>query len=223
MWNRHLSRATAWCLGVLCLIGASRPVLAAETLFNGKDLDGWRYYLVDHAVGMDDVWSVRNGVLVCKGDPLGYLYTKKAFKNYRLQVEWRWPGKPGNSGLFQRLNGKPGFLPRCMEVQLQSGNAGDIYAFQGMSLSGDSARFRNIKHKELGDFVGVAKITGNEKDPGEWNLAEVVVDGSTIKVWVNGKLVNEATNCEVVAGPIGLQSEGGEIEFRKVEVAPLPD
>jgi hypothetical protein len=223
MRNRHLFPVLAWSLGVLCLLSISRSAHAAEVLFNGKNLDGWRYYLVDHAVGMEDVWSVRDGVIVCKGDPLGYLYTKKAFKNYRLQVEWRWPEKPGNSGLFQRINAKPGFLPRCMEVQLQHGNAGDIYAFQGMPLSGDPARFRNIKHKELGDFLGVSKISDNEKEPGQWNLAEVVVDGSTIKVWVNGKLVNEATNCEVVAGPIGLQSEGGVVEFRKVEVTPLPD
>jgi hypothetical protein len=63
----------------------------------------------------------------------------------------------------------------------------------------------------------------NEKAPGEWNTVEVVVDGPLVKVTVNDKLVNEATDCEVVAGPIGLQSEGGEIHFRKVEVTPLAD
>ncbi len=59
-------------------------------LFNGKDLAGWEYYLVDENVKMDDVWSVKDGVLVCKGEPMGYLATKQEFKNFKLVVEWRW-------------------------------------------------------------------------------------------------------------------------------------
>jgi len=200
-------------------------IASAEDLFNGRDLTGWRSYLVTHASAQDDVWSVRDGAIVCKGEPMGYLYTSKAYKNFRLKVEYRWaPGKePGNSGLFLRLNGKPGFLPRAMECQLKSGNAGDLYAFEGMKIGGESPRVQTIQHKELGTLLGVKAMSYNEKAPGEWNTVEVVVDGPLVKVTVNDKLVNEATDCEVVAGPIGLQSEGGEIHFRKVEVTPLAD
>ena len=216
--------AAALSLSLLLCLGAA-PAAPAENLFNGKDLAGWRAYLVTHAAGMDDVFSVKDGMIVCKGDPMGYLHTTKDYKNYRLKAEWRWaPGqKPGNSGLFLRLNGKPGFLPRCVETQLQSGKAGDLYAFAGMKMSGDASRFKNIKHAELGEFVGVTRLESNEKAPGEWNAAEVIVDGGSIKVWVNGKLVNEATDVEVIAGPIGLQSEGGEVHFRNITVTPLAD
>jgi hypothetical protein len=42
-------------------------------------------------------------------------------------------------------------------------------------------------------------------------------------VWVNEQLVNEATEAEIASGPIGLQSEGGEVHFRKIVITPLED
>lgn len=61
----------------------------AVALFNGENLDGWEIHLVDPDVKIEDVWSVADGVLVCKGEPLGYLATKDSFKNFRLVLEWR--------------------------------------------------------------------------------------------------------------------------------------
>jgi hypothetical protein len=40
-------------------------------------------------------------------------------------------------------------------------------------------------------------------------------------VAVNGVLQNIATNTEDLNGKIGLQSEGGEMEFRKIELTPI--
>jgi hypothetical protein len=70
-------------------------------------------------------------------------------------------------------------------------------------------------------MVGFAKIEGHENPPGEWNRYEIRIAGPDITLQVNGKTVNEATGAEVLAGVIGLQSEGGEIHFRKVELTPL--
>ena len=70
-------------------------------------------------------------------------------------------------------------------------------------------------------MVGFAKIEGNENPPGEWNRYEIRLDGPDLVVSVNGKTVNEASGAEVLAGTIALQSEGGEIHFRKVELTPL--
>lgn len=195
-----------------------------ETLFNGKDLSGWQSYLAEHNVGTDDVWSVRDGILICKGEPLGYLYTQREFTDFRMQVEWRWaPGqKPGNSGVLMRINGEPRPLPRSLESQLKSGDAGDLYGFHGMTIRGEKPRAVAIKGHALGgDLSGVRKIEGAEVAAGDWNRMEILLEGSDIKVWVNGKLVNEATDCEISSGPIGLQSEGGEIHFRLVQVTAL--
>ncbi|MBM3858983.1 MAG: DUF1080 domain-containing protein [Verrucomicrobia bacterium] len=193
-------------------------------LFNGRDLSGWNAFLVEPGVTKADVWSVRDGILVCKGEPLGYLATDESFTNFKLVVEWRWaPGKPaGNSGVLMRINGKPQGLPRSLEAQLKSENAGDLYGFHGMTISGDPSRQVSIQgHKLGGDLSGVKKIEGNEKPPGEWNRYEIVLNGASLTAKVNGKLVNQATNCEIIAGPIGLQSEGGEIHFRKVALTRL--
>lgn len=193
-------------------------------LFNGRDLTGWRAYLSDHRFTRDDVWSVVDGILACRGEPMGYLYSQEVFEDFRLVVEWRWaPGKPpGNSGILMRINGEPRPLPRCLESQLKSGSAGDLYAFHEMKLGGDPARLDTIANHELGGNIsGLPRLSTAELAPGEWNVAEITVQGGAVTVLVNGVKVNEATDCELVRGPVGLQSEGGEIHFRTVRIQPL--
>ena len=180
-------------------------------LFNGTDLSGWEYFLVDEDAGLEDVWSVEDGVLVCKGEPGGYLYTETDYENFRLVVEWRWPDTPGNSGVLMRITDEPEMLPNCVEVQLRSGSAGDMYGFNGFKIGGDEARLSEIS-------IGwrLAGIEQNENEPGEWNRYEITVVGDTITVVLNGIVVNRATGCDVRPGRIGLQSEGGIIHFRTV-------
>ena len=87
-------------VAVVVVLAAGQFASAAEKpedgaqLFDGKSLTGWEYYLVEPDVKMADVWSVRDGLLICKGEPMGYLATKKEFTNFRLIVEWRW--RPAN-------------------------------------------------------------------------------------------------------------------------------
>ena len=175
---------------------------------------------------MKDVWSVKDGILICKGEPHGYLCTDKEFDNFKLVVEWRWaPGKePGNSGVLMRITGKEMMLPNCVEAQLASGNAGDMFGFQGFKIDGPADRKNVVAgHKLGGDLIGVKKNSKehNEKKPGEWNKYEITADGGTITLKVNGKEMNQATGCDTQAGKIALQSEGGEIHFRTVRLTPL--
>ena len=192
-------------------------------LFDGKSLAGWEHYLVEPDVKMTEVWSVVDGLLICKGEPMGYLATKKEFTNFKLVVQWRWaPGKPaGNSGVLLRITGEPRALPKCAEAQLKAGSAGDIYGFHGFQVKGDAARALSKEGEMIGKLSGVTKIKGNEKEPGEWNKYEITLNGGNLTLIVNGEKVNEATDCDVVAGKIGLQSEGGEVHFRTVRLTPL--
>ena len=209
--------------------GRSRPGADTVRLFNGRDLAGWSHFLADPKVPVADVWSVRDGVLVCKGEPTGYLYTDAEYTSFRLVVEWRWApgaaarlGRTPNSGVLLRVNGEPKVIPRAIEAQLRSGDAGDLYGFWGMTIDGDPARRREKKGDPmLGDMVGFVKIEAAEKPEGEWNVYDITVDGPSIVVLVNGKTVNEAKGATAVPGRIGLQSEGGEIHFRKVELTPI--
>ena len=219
-------------LAALALVPlASAGAAPAETvrLFTGRDLAGWSHFLADPKAGLADVWSVRDGVLVCKGEPTGYLFTDTEHTSFRLVVEWRWAkgaaarlGQAPNSGVLLRVNGEPKVIPRAIEAQLRSGDAGDLYGFWGMTVEGDPARRREKKGDPvLGDMVGFVKGEAAEKPEGEWNLYEITVDGPSIVVQVNGRKVNEARNATVLPGRIGLQSEGGEIHFRRVDLTPI--
>jgi hypothetical protein len=202
---------------------ADEAAAAPKALFNGKDLTGWKAFLTDDQAKMEDVWSVKDGILVCKGQPMGYLHTTDSFTDGRFVVEWRWaPGtKPGNSGVLLRVTPAPRLLPRCLEAQLKSGNAGDLYGFQGMPLAGPAARMRSGEGEVTGKLAGLSREGGKEVEPGEWNRMEIILKQGEITVMLNGEKVNHGTGCEVVAGPIALQSEGGEIHFRTVTVSPL--
>lgn len=193
-------------------------------LFNGKNLDGWSHVLVGD-VAKEKVWSVVDGVIVCRGEPVGFLQTEKSYQDYKLTFDWRWApgGKPGNSGVLLRIAGKAEtFMPKCVEAQLKHGSAGDIWAFFGAGINTDGERAREVKaNPQLGDFKGIAKIKDAEKAPGEWNHYEITVSGGNLTLKVNGELVNEATGLDVVSGPIGFQSEGGEIHFRKIQIQTL--
>lgn len=194
-------------------------------LFDGKTLEGWSHYLANDAVKKEDVWRVSEGILICKGEPLGYLYTDASFQDFKLELEWRWaPGKePGNSGVLLRIAGEAvSFLPQCVEAQLQHENAGDIWAFYGAHAEGPEERRKEIKdHDPLGDFAGVQKIEGAEHEPGEWNHYTLTLKGEALELRVNGKRVNTASGLDVLAGPVGLQSEGAEIHFRKIRLTSL--
>ena len=224
-----MPRTCIYLLTTVCLIPTMLLSTHAEDgnsqtiqLFNGQDLTGWEHFLVDANTKRDAVWSVEDGVLVCQGKPGGYLCTQKKYTNFRLAVEWRWPEKPGNSGVLMRITGKPTMLPNCVEAQLASGSAGDMYGFQGFKIDGDKAR-RFDNPNVAGGLAGLKKMSGNEKPAGEWNKYEITAQGGTITVKVNGKLLNEATGCDVRAGQIGLQSEGGVIHFRNITLVPLKD
>lgn len=225
MWTTKLALvwAAAACGCALATAFAAQAPATIE-LFNGTSLAGWRAVSAKPGTAMEAVWSVRDGVIVCKGEPMGYIHTERHFTNFLLTVEWRWtPGKkPGNSGVFLRINGEPKALPRCIECQLKSGDAGDVYGFHGMKIDGDKARKVEKKGHELGgDLVGVRKRFRNENPPGQWNRFEIELRGGLLKIKVNGTQVNEAVGCEMTPGPVGLQSEGGEIQFRRVRITPL--
>jgi hypothetical protein len=210
-------------LTACCCVGQRSGTPSVE-LFNGRNLAGWKHVSAEQATALADVWTVKDGILVCRGDPIGFLHSDRFFTNFRLLVEYRWaPGaKPGNSGIFSRITEPMNALPRCVEVQLMHGNAGDVLGLQGRSIAADQPRFFAVAdHPLAGDIAGVKKTADYEKPPGEWNRIEFLAQDGDYTVWMNGELVNEVSGVEVVSGPIGLQSEGGEIHFRRVTITPF--
>jgi hypothetical protein len=213
-----LSRAACVVFVLAAVAAAARADEKAVELFNGKDLGGWVWVPREEGSMIGDVWSVNDGVLICKGRPIGYIRTEKDYTSYVLTLEWRFdPAKgAGNSGVLLRCIGEDKVWPKSIEAQLHSGNAGDFWNIDNFKMTVDPARTKGRR---------TIKLTGekenNEKPLGEWNQYEITVDKGTVRLKVNGKLQNEATGCEVVAGKIALQSEGAEIQFRNVKLTPL--
>lgn len=215
MCRRIAIGAASVCLLLSCHVIAfgGEPNL----LFNGRDLTGWTYHLADPNVKMEEVWSVQDGKLLCKGQPVGYLVTKKNdFENYVLTLQWRWPGKGGNNGVLVHVTdpGALGVWPKSLEVQLGSGDAGDFWVI-GTTIEVENVekRRQDRRHLNLTD--------DSEKPLGEWNDLEITCRGDEVIVKVNGDLVNHATKVSQTKGAIALQSEGTPIEFRKIELRQL--
>ena len=187
-------------------------------LFNGKDLTGWTAVVPELADKKEDQtkpWTVKDGVLRCAGKPGGYIRTNEKYTNFVFRCQWRFdPTKgAGNSGVLLRTNGEDKVWPRSIEAQLQSGAAGDFWNIDAMKMTvaKDRTNGRNTKR------------TGNAERPlGQWNEYEIICQRGSVKLYVNGELLNEATDAEETPGYICLQSEGSYIEFRDIRIVPLP-
>jgi Domain of Unknown Function (DUF1080) len=202
-------------------------------LFNGKDLSEWETDVPAKDTDKDAPPSfvVRNGILVSMGTPEGHLITKTVYRDYRLELEYRFPGKAGNCGVLVYVS-RPRALykmfPQSIEVQMQSGDAGDFWCIQENIQVKDMETRRPRKDGEKwggaeGDARRILNLTdGSEKPLGEWNLMVVEVRGRSLKVWINGDLVNEGFSSTADRGKIALQAEGTEVEFKRVQIGPLP-
>jgi len=223
MTSQNHKLRNAWAMGSVLLLtvtscSSPAPRHAAIELFDGKTLSGWSYVLADHQVKMEQVWSVQDGILICQGTPVGFIYKGPEVTDFRLIVEYRWPpgSEPGNSGIFSRISKPMQGIPPAIECQLKHGSAGDVLGLQGKQIAAGQPRFFSVsKHPLAGDIAGVTKTADAENPPGQWNRVEIVAQGPRYSVSMNGKLINTAEGVEVVAGPIGLQSEGGVIQFRR--------
>lgn len=216
----HSLLLTAICLlSIGCTTQQGHPESSSLIV---ETLGAWECYLADPNAQMQDVWSVEDGVLVCTGKPLGYLYAKKDYGDFVLRLQWRWPpGKPpGSGGVLIRMTGEHKIWPRSLEAQLNTGNAGDFWGLAGYPLAGPVERMWSSDHKEFGRLTNLKKIKALEKPPGEWNTYEIIAVGDTVTLVINGEEVNRATGCAPYPGRICLTSEGSEIQFRNVVVTP---
>jgi hypothetical protein len=238
---RNPACALACALTLFPLLGIAQQPSAADAivpthvlpLFNGKDLTGWTADVPEKDKNPDAPASfiVRDGMLVSLGVPRGHLLTDAYYRDYRLQVEYRFPGKPGNCGVLvhaSRLRALNAMFPQSIEVQMQHQHAGDFWCIEeNIEVPDMEARRPRKEGQKYGGSSGDARrvlnlTDGSEKPLGEWNTMVIEARGRTVKVWVNGDLVNDGFNSTADRGKIALQAEGAEVEFRKVEIGPLP-
>jgi len=200
------------------------------SLFNGKDLSGWHIDVpaMDSIPDAINPFIVRNGMLVSLGTPPGHIITDKEYNDYRLDVEYRFAGEPGNCGVLVYASTPRSLykmFPKSIEVQMMHENAGDFWVIV-QDIEVDNMVERRGPKEEWGITEGkkrrILNLTDDSEKPvGEWNHMKIECLKNEIKVWVNGDLVNYGYNATADNGQIALQAEGSEVEFRKVELTPI--
>ncbi|MCB0630230.1 MAG: DUF1080 domain-containing protein [Saprospiraceae bacterium] len=197
----------------------------SKSLFNGHDLKGWHADVpeMDKDPNARNPFIIRNGLLVSLGTPGGHLITDKSYRNYRLEVEYRFAGEPGNCGVLVHASTPRALyemFPKSIEAQMMHENAGDFWVIREDIVVPDMEERRGPKEKwgtTEGTLRRIPNLTdGAEKPLGEWNTMVVECYERSIKVWVNGDLVNYGYDCTTDHGQIAVQAEGSEVEFRKV-------
>ena len=215
---------------LLSILVSSCSSQETTSLFNGKDLTGWHIDvpMMDSIPEAINPFIVRNGMLVSLGTPQGHIITDKEYKDFRLDVEYRFAGEPGNCGVLVFASTPRALykmFTKSIEVQMMHENAGDFWCIVEDVEVDDMVARRGPK-QEWGITEGkkrrIINLTdGSEKPLGEWNHMKIECLKNEIKVWVNGDLVNHGYNATADNGQIALQAEGSEVEFRKVELTPI--
>ncbi len=179
------------------------------TLFNGKNLDGWKLTNPRQKNG----WSVENGVLVNK--PVqqkgkrrvsyGNLRTVKEFEDFNLTLEVNVPGR-GNSGVYLR---------GIYEVQVS-----DTY---GKGLD---------SHNMGGIYSRITPAVAAEKPAGQWQTLNMTLCDRHVTVELNGKAIIDnqpLLGCtggalwsdEFKPGPIYLQGDHTAVSYRNIVLTPI--
>ena len=204
---------------------ADSPPAGFTPLFNGKDLAGWHGYN-PHSVGkqtgekkeaalkkMRDEfpqhWSVKDGELVNPGTG-AYATTDKDYGDIELVLEYNMAPK-GDSGVYLRA---------CPQVQIWDPT--DEKAFKHNAQLGSGALWNNSPGKPGKDPLVLA-----DKPAGEWNTMRILMVGSRVSVWLNGKQTVDHAILEnyydrksaiPAKGPICLQTHGAQIKWRNIAV-----
>jgi len=217
-------------ISAVLLFYTSSSFAQTRSLFNGRDLTGWHIDIpaMDTNTAAINPFIIRNGMLVSLGTPGGHLITDSVYQNFRLNVEYRFAAVPGNCGVLVFASTPRALykmFPKSIEVQMMHKNAGDFWCIVEDITVPDMETRRGPKANwgiTEGKERRVKNLTdSSEKAVGEWNSMTIECVGNSIKVWVNGEMVNYGYNATASKGNIALQAEGSEVEFRKVELTPI--
>ncbi len=188
-------------------------------LFNGKDFSGWKP--INTA---PSTWSIKDSMIHCTGKPIGELRTVRMYQNFIMEVEWRHLKPRGNAGIFiwaDDITAKGQPFHRGIEVQVLENAYGNTRSY---TTHGDIFPIHGAKMTPTNGRGGSRSFpTENRSNPSpKWNHYRITCIDGTIKLEVNGKLVNEGRNCSPRKGYICLESEGGIVDYRNLRIKELP-
>ncbi|MFT3880417.1 MAG: DUF1080 domain-containing protein [Gemmatales bacterium] len=185
------------------------------SIFNGKDFEGW--------AGPIDNYEVKDGAIICKPKKGGTIHTKEEYENFVVRLEYKLP-PGGNNGLAIRYPGKGDTAYQGMcEIQVLDDTA-DMYKKLDARQYNGSAYGMTASHR------------GFLRPMGQWNYEEVTVNGSKIKVELNGTVILDTDLSKVTEymansphpgkdrtkGSFGFAGHNDPVQFRNIEIKKLP-
>ncbi len=195
---------------------ASHSNAGFESIFNGKDLDGWD--------GPINNYEVVEGAIRCKPNEGGTIYTKNEYDDFVARLEFRLP-PGGNNGLAIRFPGQgdTAYVGMCELQVLDSEHEKYAGKLDARQYHG-SAYGMQAAHR------------GYLRETGQWNFQEVTVKGSTIVVELNGTVILDCDLSKIhefmansphpgkdrTSGHFGLAGHNDPVEFRNLSIKPIP-
>ena len=198
----------------LALLFSSTPLLAEKTegawtpLFDGKSTKGW------NPRAKVESFVAKNGELHLFSKVNVWVVSDLKMEDFEVETEVKIPldYKGFNSGLGFRLVGGQG-KPKGYQCEIDQSKPGGVYGIgMGGWLYPTKGTEAEYKERAKGVF-----------NPEEWNKFKVVCKGSTIKTFVNGKLVSEVQHKQSLEGHFGIQhhGKGGTVAFRNMRARKL--
>ena len=216
--------ATALLLCLAATLGHAQEAItptAHVELFDGQSFNGFSIYLRSNAPP-ENTWSITDGILNCTGKPSGYMRTIANYRDFSVTAEFRFPTnltRAVNTGICVFMqerapDAKPSQVwPHCVECQGMHDRMGDFWLQGGATAAEPVTQGKN----------GIKRIVPSNESPlGEWTTFTCICRSNTVEIVVNGKSMNKITGVDVSSGGIGIQSEGGPFELRKLALDPLP-
>lgn len=192
-------------LAAILFTGSPLIFAQKQSLFNGKDLEGWKIYGTEK-------WYVEDGTLVCESGPdkeYGYLGTNESFKNFELTLQFKQEAD-GNSGVFFHSSIEGTKITGWQaEVAPKGKHTGGIYESYGRGWLIQPAADKEQYLKE-----------------GEWNTMKVIVKGNNVTTFLNGHEMIQLTDDKIggANGQIALQIHSGggiKVRWKNISVTSL--
>ncbi|MBW7989165.1 MAG: DUF1080 domain-containing protein [Planctomycetes bacterium] len=172
------------------------------SLFNGKNLDGWK------ASENKDTFSVRDGIIVVKGPRSHLFYTGTAeganFKDFEFKADIMTKPRANSGMYFHTQYRQTGWPNKGYEIQVNNSHT---------------------DWRRTGSLYGINDVRNSAAKDNEWFTQHIIVDGRQITVKVNGKTVMQyAAPEKLSSGTFALQGHdpGSTIYYKNIMVRPLP-
>ncbi|MEE2641658.1 MAG: DUF1080 domain-containing protein [Planctomycetota bacterium] len=190
-------------ISVLEIAAADNTGVSDSSLFNGKDLSGWKV----EGKKTDGHWQVKDGMIVGENSNKqgSVLWTEKGFKDFEFEVDYRTSSKDYDTGVFARATSH----------QIQIGIS--------RSLKRDMTGCIYAPKDKKGSYPGKTDKVSKFHKVGAWNHLKIVVRGNNVKTFLNGEpFVDYDAATIPESGPIGLQLHGGvhmKVDFRNLKLS----